>query len=410
MRKLLASLVVLTFVASYADCAVAATPLVALGKSCNKPGTIQSSGKTKLQCVITGSKTAVWKKYIPVKSSPVQNSTTPTTSAPAEMPSTPTAPTSFADLYANRMGISSAAWSKSRSVFEASVKTAPPVAIFTGPNTTPYEKNAWATIDKVTKLMGGTQGIKKVDVFYFTLQDVDWAAKIVQAMMGAAEYEKGDRQQGGPIVSCFGGGDCNRSTAWTTADGTAYLLLGVTAHPDEFEIAYGVADTEYYNAAMKSIYLSQNALLPQSSPSIYAANEPPFWLHLGGEAMAACLGGSGSDYQGFNKCTKGREDSFGWGFPNATFESVTAYLDLSNVSGMWRDSHYAYMNEALPMGTDLMEIFLALKGPSVLTDFDTMMSQGKSFEDAFQSEFGTSWQSAAPEIAKVVWDKYQNRY
>lgn len=286
----------------------------------------------------------------------------------------------------------------------------PPIEIFTGPNTNPYETNAKASIDKVTKLMGGAQGIKKVNIFYFTLQDVDWAANLVQTMMGTAEYEKGNRQQGGAIVSCFGGGDCNRSTAWTTADGTAYLLLGVTAHPDEYETKYGVADTEYYNAASKAIYLSQNALLPQTVPSIYASNEPPFWLHLGGELMSACLGGSGVDYQAFDNCTKGREDSFGWGFPGATFESVTAYLDISNVNGMWRDSHYAYMNQALPMGTDLMEIFLALKGPSVLIDFDIMMSQGKSFVDSFQSEFGTSWESAAPEIAKVVWDKYKNHY
>jgi hypothetical protein len=284
------------------------------------------------------------------------------------------------------------------------------VSIFTGPNTKPYETNASETISRVTQLIGGTQGIKKVDIFYFTLQDVDWAANLVQSIMGKVEYEKGDLQQGGPIVSCFGGGDCNRSTAWTTADGTAYLLLGVTAHPDDYEIKYGVADTEYYNAAVKSIYLSQNALLPEVAPSIYSANEPPFWLHLGGEIMSACLGGSGSDYQAFDECTKGRESSFGGGFPSATFDSVTTYLDLSNFSGMWRDSHYAFMNQALPIGTDLMEIFLALKGPSVLIDFDTMMSQGKSFEDSFQTEFGISWQLAAPEIAKVVWDKYQHGY
>ena len=394
MRKLFASFVIVALLASYAEGAVAATPVVAAGKPCNKPGAIQSSGKTNLRCMITGARSAVWKKYSP-SPSPVKP---------------PSAPTSFSDLYANRLGISYAAWAKSNNVFVSSTKFPPPVSIFTGPNTKPYETNAFETISRVTKLLDGTQGIKKVKIFYFSLQDVDWAANIVQLVMGQVEYEKGNLQQGGPIVACFGGGDCNRSTAWTTADGTAYLLLGVTAHPDDGEIKYGVADTEYYNAAVKSIYLSQNALLPETAPSIYAANEPPFWFHLGGEIMAACLGGSGSDYQAFDECTKGRESSFGSGFPSATFDSVTTYLDLSNLSGMWRDSHYAFMNQALPIGTDLMEIFLALKGPSVLIDFDTMMSQGKTFEDSFQAEFGTSWQLAAPEIAKVVWDKFQNRY
>jgi len=410
MRKIVATLIALSCILGNFESSVAASPVIALGKSCNKPGLIQQVGKVRLQCIITGAKTASWKKYTEPKSNPVRSVPVPLAVPTPSADPIPTGSTSFSDLYANRLGISRAAWAKSQSVFEASTSVTPPIEIFTGPNTKPYETNANVTVDKVTKLISGTQGIKKVNVFYYTLQDVDWAASLVQSMMGAIEYEKGNRQQGGPIVSCFGGGDCNRSTAWTTQDGTAYLLLGVTANPDQYETNYGVADSEYYNAIVKSIYLSQNALLPQTIPSIYAANQPPFWLHLGGEIMSSCLGGSGSDFQAFEKCTQGREGSFGWGFPQATFESVTAYLDISNVSGMWRDSHYAYMNEALPIGTDLMEIFLALKGPSVLIDFDTMMSQGKSFVDAFQTEFGTTWQSAEPEIAKVIWDKYQNRY
>lgn len=155
MRKFLAALVILTLVASYEASAVAATPIVALGKTCNKPGTIQSSGKKKLQCVTAGSKTAVWKTYIPVKSSPTLNTPTPRAVSPVATPSAPPAPTSFADLYANRLGISGAAWVKSQSVFKASTTMTPPIEIFTGPNTNPYETNAKASIDKVTKLMGG---------------------------------------------------------------------------------------------------------------------------------------------------------------------------------------------------------------------------------------------------------------
>jgi predicted lysophospholipase L1 biosynthesis ABC-type transport system permease subunit len=38
------------------------------------------------------------------------------------------------------------------------------------------------------------------------------------------------------------------------------------------------------------------------------------------------------------------------------------------------------------------------------------MSQKKSFTDVFQDTFGTTWNDAKPEIARVIYDRYLNNY
>ncbi len=53
---------------------------------------------------------------------------------------------------------------------------------------------------------------------------------------------------------------------------------------------------------------------------------------------------------------------------------------------------------------------LAIKGPSVMLDFHEQMSRKISFADAFQNIFGTTWQSAQPELTKVIYDRYLHNY
>jgi hypothetical protein len=62
------------------------------------------------------------------------------------------------------------------------------------------------------------------------------------------------------------------------------------------------------------------------------------------------------------------------------------------------------------MGSYLSEIFVSIKGPSVLLDIHERMSKKASFTDAFQGIFGVSWEEAKPEIAKVIYDRYLYNY
>ena len=60
------------------------------------------------------------------------------------------------------------------------------------------------------------------------------------------------------------------------------------------------------------------------------------------------------------------------------------------------------------LGTRISEMLVALKGPTIFTQLDNLMAQGKSYDQAFQSIFGTSWESAQPTIAKILWDEYSH--
>jgi hypothetical protein len=86
------------------------------------------------------------------------------------------------------------------------------------------------------------------------------------------------------------------------------------------------------------------------------------------------------------------------------------YLDIKYVNTNWKDSGYATVRPHVLMGSHLSEIFTAIKGPSVLLDFHEQMSRKVTFTDAFQNIFGISWQSAQPEIAKVIYDRYMGDY
>ena len=62
------------------------------------------------------------------------------------------------------------------------------------------------------------------------------------------------------------------------------------------------------------------------------------------------------------------------------------------------------------LGIRIIQILIALKGPSVVFDIPNLMSQGQTFDQAFQSIYGVTWTAAEPAMAKTIWDEYQNHY
>jgi hypothetical protein len=45
-----------------------------------------------------------------------------------------------------------------------------------------------------------------------------------------------------------------------------------------------------------------------------------------------------------------------------------------------------------------------------MLEFHEQMSKKISFTDAFENIFGITWQSAQPELAKVIYDRYMGDY
>lgn len=197
IRKNLALLSALLFLIFSVETALAAPRLPYVGKSCTNPMQIQTSGKTKLVCTITGPHTAIWKKYVP-------SATAPSAVAPTAVPTAKASePTSFSDLYANRQGLARAAWEKLNSAISTSAASLPTVEIYRGPNTPQYDQNPQAALSTDLQLFPNASVPKKVVIIYWSHADMAWATAKAQALMGASDYSADEAQTGGPFVDCY---------------------------------------------------------------------------------------------------------------------------------------------------------------------------------------------------------------
>lgn len=131
---------------------------------------------------------------------------------------------------------------------------------------------------------------------------------------------------------------------------------------------------------------------------------PTSWIMEGSAELAQNLVMSYKSYDEYMKWRKlDSSDLYG---KNTKITSLfmTTYLDLKSNTDYWRsvDSYYAYN-----LGSRVMEIFVALKGPGVMLDlFRESALQG--FEPAFQSIFGVTWAEASPIINKTIVELFQS--
>jgi hypothetical protein len=81
---------------------------------------------------------------------------------------------------------------------------------------------------------------------------------------------------------------------------------------------------------------------------------------------------------------------------------MTNYLKSNYQCGSNNEPCYQYN-----LGSRIMEIFVALKGPGVMLDlFRESALQG--FESAFLSIFGVTWNDASPVINQTIVELFQS--
>ena len=231
-----------------------------------------------------------------------------------------------------------------------------------------------------------------------------------------------------PLISCWSGdpNGCESADAWVALDGTAYLTIGVPKAGDTNDNPnYKSQLVMMYYALWLSYYVENNSLQSQTadeaSKNIGQANFPPYWLYNADEFMPFALATYGNSVAALEKFltnqSSGAADMvknnnnkianyFGKTF---NLNWINNFLNIKYESTLWRQMD-PMSNIGFSLGSRVVETFIAVKGPQVLSDIPNFMSQGLTFDQAFQKEFGTSWQSAEPEIAKTVWDEYQHGY
>jgi len=344
-------------------------------------------------------------------------------------------PTSFSDLYAKRAQISCSSWSRLNSSFRkiaTQPSALPPVDLEVGPNTHPQDPTT-QELNLINNLFAGPGVFKKITIIYFDPTDMQWATDLARKLMGDNEVQRqflaepNANPRGVPLIHCITNGqlNCDAGDAWVTSDGQAFLGLGVPDQPyNNIGNGMSIAAVEYYHSLILNPYVQNNSLQFATSTTngqdaLSAINNLPQWLGVSGENFVNIIATEANSYsnyrndvgrdlwnqaQDISSNMNGIASAYGTNF-NITW--INKFLDISNADTKWR-SNYLMNQVGYKLGTRISEMLVALKGPTIFTQLDNLMAQGKSYDQAFQSIFGTSWESAQPTIAKILWDEYSH--
>jgi hypothetical protein len=378
-----------------------ANAAVKAGGACKTMGEVKTVSGFKYTCAKSGNK-LVWGKGIKV--SPI-----PTPSMSSKLI---TGPTGFSDLYEKRRGISSALWTKINGKLSSRVQL-PSIEVYRGPNTPVHVKDPAEYFKFVAQVFSDKSLPKKIVVFYWTRSDMEAVATKALAIMGTENDQKHRLETTGPFVDCYSPTSCDVGHAFIGNDGIAYLGLGIPDTLDEAKKTAGglggVEVVEFYHSLNLFPYFLNSVSVIAPKQNTKSPLQPPFWFKQGSENVMAMSLSYKNNLSTFMQMS-GRKSWVNQTIPDFGPDWINRYLDISNLGDQWSDASFKNSKPHLIMGMYLIEIFVALKGPSLMLDFFDQMSQKKSFTDVFQNTFGTTWNDAKPELARVIYDRYLNNY
>jgi hypothetical protein len=360
-----------------------ANAAVKAGTTCKTAGlTSVVSGKT-FTCIKSGKK-LVWNKGVPVVVQPVF---TP-----------PKVPTDFKDLYEKRDGIAYAAWKLTSDNLSNGKSNVSNLIIHTGPNTTPKYKTPEMAINLVSKTFSSNKTPEQIYLVQYSSKDLDWAEEKVKSLLSTSDYDQLNRNENGHLVDSNCKPDCLGSKQVSTNSGVAFILQGVplTNNGDPMGVARwqkGQLEAhEFVHAMQRATVTGQQS-----------RSWPYTWIVEGGAELGQNLVMSNASYEEYLKWRKIDSSEFYGKDSLITKKYVEDYLSLDSDAAFFRaqSSYYSYN-----LGSRIMEIFVALKGPGVILDV-YKLTYLNGFSDAFKSIFGIPWSEATPVIAAVIADQFQ---
>ncbi len=354
-------------------------------------------------------------------------------------------PTTFADLYANRHGISLEAWNKINKSSNTLTSAAPSSQVIAGPNTVTPPQNRNNDFQIIHNINSKFDNLQSVQVIYFSGSDFNWASQKVQDLLGPDETTLANHLAGWdslphpppqPMISIIhcAGSNCYSGDAYVAKNNIAYLGLASPDIPKDAWLDNSQEWTkmdaiEFWHSIWESRYVKNQSMQPTQllmQPNnvmwwFLPPNDPPFWFLSAGEYFAYVETSFNNNLLGYKKIIQRAQNSIKSQiphyykdiYPNYGQPFLTNFLNISHASGSdelsWQNGNY-YDNLGQTVGARIAEMMIALKGPQIMLQIPDDMSQSLSFADSFKKEFGISWQEATPIISKVLLDEYQNNY
>jgi len=353
------------------------------GASCSKAGITSVVSSKTYTCIKSGKK-LVWNKGVSKSTKSIA-----------------VAPTSFSNLYENRNGIAYAAWKATADSIAAGKSNVVNLNIYIGPKTAaPKYKTPEIAIGLVSQAFSKYKTPENVQVIQYSVADIQWAEDKVKSIVDTASYNELNRNENGRLVdSNCGKTDCYGAKQVSTNSGIAFVLQGVPTgnNNDPLGVArweLGQLDAHEFTHAMQRATIA----------GLQTKDWPNGWVMEGSAELAQNLVMSYKSYDEYMKWRKLDSQEFYGKNTKITTSFMTAYLGTTGAEDCRNNNEPCYKYN---LGSRIMEIFVALKGPGVMLDlFRESALQG--FEPAFQSIFGVTWAEASPIINKTIVELFQS--
>ena len=343
--------------------------------------------QNKVYTCIKSGKKLVWNKGV------IEKKPTPTpTPTPTHLP------TSFEDLYEKRDGIAYAAWKSSSTAFASGTSKKVKYIQLVGPNTIlPGNATPKLALELTSRVFSKYEIPEKIYFIQYSVNDKQWAKKQFQEILDSIQYKDfGDSAYISLLIeqNCRPT-DCGGALQVGTNSGIAFVLQGVSKTIQNNSVIghdYLISH-EFFHALQRMTIIGKSM-----------KEWPTSWIFEGSAQLAQNLAISGNSYEDYLAFRK--SDSMNLYGKNSKIDKsfMSSYLDLNSNQDYFRsvDQYYAYN-----LGSRIMEILVALKGPGVLLDLyrETALM---GFESGFESAIGVSWQIAAPIINKTIVQQFQD--
>jgi hypothetical protein len=310
---------------------------------------------------------------------------------PAHAAKTPNPIANFQDAVKRPKDVSYWAWKKSSDQVLSNTEKSGDLELIIGPNTKLSNPNPKIALDAIKRLYPTFRHPQKTSVIYYSYKDIDWAqSKFSQIFsMASGQDAKGSCQK---VTECWG------ASASITNSGDGVLLSAVmngTADPNHTS---GTLEAHEY---MHIVQVGSFFGTPQQGQAMVGIKAfTPWWFAEGG----ATLSQSAAIYaNSFPKYSKERNIGAGDFLSNRnkkyTEKWITNFIKPSDKK-VWSDPDSSW--HLYDIGALICEIFTAIKGPAINIQIYEDISDGMTFEQSFEKQFGQSWDSAVPLIAKSI--------
>ncbi len=390
-------LIVIVFILPLVLSAPSSFAAVKAGNSCNKAGIKNVSAGKTYTCVKSGKK-LVWNKGVLV---PVAKPAPSTSAVPAVTPTAKPTPApivvnlTFDNLLENTSNISYTAWKKSADIITARTSKAGSFVIYSGPNTPVQFEDVPYAIRQVSKLFPNQAEPKENFWIRYNFADIDWAESKAKEKLSPSDYNQISLNQGGTLAgsNCdVKSSNCRGSYQQTGPSGIAVVMLGVESSPITDSLSKTSKSTgmleahEYFHALQRIPIMNKGVRI-----------WPHAWWREGGAEWVQNFVINYNSYEEYKRYL--RMDCSRSCLP-LTEDQIAEFLTKSFENNVPANFD-PFLNYSL--GSHVVEIFVAMRGPDVLVDMYAEMGKGLTFDEAFKVFFGIAWKDAIPTVAKSIY-------